>query len=162
MAFQELAQHESWTACISLQECDEVIKRCMEQWPRRIADALEKQDRLNSLGSLCCACPWSVAHVPLACGHGLCERDAWKYSTRSTEYGTKCRIETCPSCDELVNCFVRLRPPQAGYRVAAFDGGGALGIVSLEVLQQVLNMLPRHLLPHQFFDFFIGTSTGKS
>jgi hypothetical protein len=34
--------------------------------------------------------------------------------------------------------------------------------VSLEVLQQVLNMLPRHLLPHQFFDFFIGTSTGKS
>jgi hypothetical protein len=34
--------------------------------------------------------------------------------------------------------------------------------VSLETLQHLLNMLPRNLLPHQFFDFFIGTSTGKS
>ena len=57
---------------------------------------------------------------------------------------------------------MRLRPLQAGYRVAVFDGGGVFGAVSLCSLQRLGEILPANLQPYQYFDVIMGTSTGKS
>ncbi|KAJ5110359.1 hypothetical protein NUU61_001616 [Penicillium alfredii] len=56
---------------------------------------------------------------------------------------------------------VRLRPLQAGFRVATFDGGGVLGIVSLDSLKATLAGLPLALPPCEYFDLLVGTSTGS-
>lgn len=66
-----------------------------------------------------------------------------------------------------MNLSVRLRPLQAGYRVATFDGGGVLGIVSLVALESIveglegLEGLPIALPAYRYFDIYVGTSTGQ-
>lgn len=116
--------------------------------------------------SLCCMCPWDLQPWLLfPCGHGICERDAWRYSGIQPDdatYPTLAHFKACPACDASMDLMIRLRPLQAGYRVATFDGGGVLGIVSLIALRCVLEGLPRPLLAHHYFDHMVGTSTGKS
>jgi patatin-like phospholipase/acyl hydrolase len=60
-----------------------------------------------------------------------------------------------------MDLYIRLRPLQAGYRVATFDGGGVLGIVSLIALRRIVQDLPTALSVHHYFDLVIGTSTGE-
>ncbi|THC88492.1 hypothetical protein EYZ11_012061 [Aspergillus tanneri] len=111
--------------------------------------------------SLCCACVWDRPLVFLRCGHGLCERDAWKHSFRRHPFECVSFFQRCPACDAIVNRQVRLRPPQAGLRIACFDGGGTLGIVSLVSLDSLVRELPLKLQAHHYFDLIVGTSTGS-
>lgn len=114
--------------------------------------------------SLCCMCPWDMQPwLLLPCGHSICERDAWRYSgiqPDDAEYPTLSHFKACPACGASVDLKIRLRPLQAGYRVATFDGGGVLGMVSLIALQCVLEGLPRALSAHHYFDHISGSSTG--
>lgn len=116
--------------------------------------------------SLCCMCPWDMQPWLLfPCGHAICERDAWRYSgiqPDDARYPTLAHFKVCPACGSSMDLTIRLRPLQAGYRVASFDGGGVLGIVSLIALRCILEGLPRPLLAHHYFDHMVGTSTGKS
>ena len=110
----------------------------------------------------CSTCIWNLKPlIFFPCGHGVCERDAWIYSHRVSKYFTLSRFCVCPACGTPVEVLVRLRPLQAGYRVAVFDGGGVFGVVSLCSLQRLGESLPANLHPHQYFDVVLGTSTGK-
>lgn len=109
---------------------------------------------------LCCMCPWNRALILMECGHGLCERDAWQYSVRREPHGLLSYFPRCPACHAVADIQVRLRPLQAGYRIASFDGGGTRGIVSLEALGCILERLPLGLEAHDYFDFAAGTSAG--
>ncbi|KAJ5288362.1 hypothetical protein N7508_011137 [Penicillium antarcticum] len=115
---------------------------------------------------LCCMCPWNMQPwAVFPCGHGICERDAWRYSgiqPNDAEHPTLSHFKACPACHAPVDLKLRLRPLQAGYRVATFDGGGVLGIVSLIALRTITEGLPRALSAHHFFDLIVGTSTVKT
>lgn len=115
--------------------------------------------------SLCCLCPWDAQPlVMLPCGHGICERDAWRYSgidPQDTDYPTLSHYTACPVCRASMNLHVRHRPLQAGYRVAAFDGGGDLGMISLVALRSITEDLPPALFFHHYVDVVVGTSTGQ-
>jgi hypothetical protein len=130
------------------------------------ADHKEQVDRTRAVwrqirwSSLCCTCFWDRPAMLLKCGHGLCERDAWRHSHRKDAYGTESYFARCPACNASEDTKIRLRPLQAGYRVATFDGGGVMGIVPLVALQCILWYLPFGLQGHEYFDFVAGTSAG--
>lgn len=115
--------------------------------------------------SLCCLCPWdNQAWMLLPCGHGICERDALRYSgipLDDIEYPTLSHLTACPVCRTPMDLYVRHRPLQAGYRVATLDGGGTLGFVSLIALRSIAEGLPPALSIHHYFDVIVGTSTGE-
>ncbi|KAJ6117832.1 hypothetical protein N7523_005583 [Penicillium sp. IBT 18751x] len=56
---------------------------------------------------------------------------------------------------------VRLRPLQAGYRVAALDGGGVFGMALLIMLRDTGEGLPSDMPMYLFFDVVACTSTGS-
>lgn len=105
-------------------------------------------------------CIWDRPKVLFHCGHGLCERDAWRYSVRQRPFECIAGFLYCPACGAKIHSKLRLRPLQAGYRVATFDGGGVMGVVSLISLETVTKKLPVHLQVHHYFDLIVGTSTG--
>lgn len=113
--------------------------------------------------SLCAMCPWDMApEVVFPCGHGLCARDAWIQSG-SKVYETLARLEECPVCNKPAVAELRLRPLQAGYRVATCDGGGTKAISEIVALQSIVKAedMPRALEAHHYFDLVVGTSAGK-
>ncbi|KAJ6125884.1 hypothetical protein N7471_010377 [Penicillium samsonianum] len=143
---------------------DAVVSRMRPQNPDLWRDAQIGLRKVRG-ESLCCMCPWDMQPWLLfPCGHGICERDAWHYSgiqPDDAEYPTLAHFSACPACGAPVDLKVRLRPLQAGYRVASFDGGGVLGIVSLIALQSIAEGLPKALSAHHYFDLIVGTSTGS-
>ncbi|KAF9884076.1 hypothetical protein FE257_002306 [Aspergillus nanangensis] len=157
-ALHRAAGRSDWAAGITPERLFAAILQAMDghDAPR----VRQLWGRLTGL-SLCCLCPWSRARVFLSCGHGLCERDAWRYSTRREAYATLSHFLCCPACGATVNCRIRLRPVQAGYRIATFDGGGVLGIVPLVSLDSIVQKLPFGLRAHHYFDIIVGTSTGS-
>lgn len=140
----------------------EAIRLSMTRW----SPALEKETQQWMKGityqPFCCSCLWNLKPlIHFACGHSICERDAWIYSTRDSRFNCLSYFHCCPVCGTPADKHARLRPLQAGYRVATFDGGGVLGVVSLIALEKVLQGLPAQLDPHHYFDLIVGTSTGK-
>lgn len=110
--------------------------------------------------SLCSMCPWNRARIFIKCGHGLCERDAWRYSVRYSPFGIRSYLHRCPACHTIVKYLFWPRPVQAGYRSAVFDGGGARGMNSLVSFSEVIRPLDLGLQAHQYVDMIGGTSTG--
>ncbi|KAK1659779.1 hypothetical protein BDP55DRAFT_678413 [Colletotrichum godetiae] len=108
---------------------------------------------------LCLVCFVQPPEVFLPCECALCETCYRGYGN-STMSGTVITFDRCVLCATafVSGCAVRLRPPTAGCRVLALDGGGVKGIVQLRILQMLQKVTG---LPVQiFFDLAIGTSVG--
>ena len=69
----------------------------------------------------------------------------------------------CPVClDVFPKPFqIRPQPPTAGGRVLSLDGGGVKGIIELEILQQLCDLVGGDLSVDNLFDMVVGTSIGK-
>lgn len=128
-------------------------------WSSRKAMDVARVMRKAVRSKVCCVCIWDYALIYLPCGHGYCERDAWKNSYREG-YSTLSYFRTCRACLQYAGIWLRLRPMQAGYRIFAFDGGGVFGMVSLIVLVIIVAGVPIGLDAHHYVDFSAGTSTG--
>lgn len=165
-AWCSASEHCAWIAREELHSfLDAVVVRMRPQYPDLRAEVRRGLQKIKTR-ALCCMCPWDMQPwLLLPCGHGMCERDAWRYSGIQSDdptHPTLAHFQACPACGASTNLTIRLRPLQAGYRVASFDGGGALGIVSLVAFRSMLKGLPRSLSAHHYFDHMFGTSTGKS
>ncbi|WQF90466.1 Putative patatin-like phospholipase domain, Acyl transferase/acyl hydrolase/lysophospholipase [Colletotrichum destructivum] len=109
---------------------------------------------------LCLVCFVQPAEVFLPCECALCEICYRGYGNGELA-GTVIMFDRCVLCSTVFasGCAVRLKPPTAGCRVLALDGGGVKGIVQLRVLHEIQNLTG---LPIQiFFDLAIGTSVGR-
>ncbi|KAE8334318.1 acyl transferase/acyl hydrolase/lysophospholipase [Aspergillus arachidicola] len=136
--------------------CDAVV-RSIETWDGRTAAYVRKVWANFPCSTLCCMCIWDRPNVFFHCGHGLCERDAWRYSVRQRPCECIAEFLHCPACGAKIHSKLRLRPLQAGYRVATFDGGGVMGIVSLISLETVIQKLPVRLQAHHYFGLIVGS-----
>jgi len=58
-------------------------------------------------------------------------------------------------------CTVRLKPFSAGERLLAIDGGGTHGVIPLDVLKIIQDMMGSELQIQDLFDIAFGTSVGK-
>lgn len=127
----------------------------------KIRQASTKAMKYLTKSSFCSSCLWDRKPlILLPCGHGICERDMWMIALRASKFSTLHFLRSCPACEQTVNRWFLLRPLQAGYRVAAFDGGGTLGVVSLITFLHTLEPLPK-LHPYHYIDQMGGTSAGK-
>ncbi|KAE8335228.1 acyl transferase/acyl hydrolase/lysophospholipase [Aspergillus arachidicola] len=150
-----------WVRDITLNTLCDAVVRSIETWDGRTAAYVRKLWANSPCSTLCCMCIWNRPKVLFHCGHGLCERDAWRYSVRQRPFECISELLHCPACGAKIHCKIRLRPLQAGYRIATLDGGGVMGVVSLISLETVTKKLPVRLQVHHYFDLIVGTSTGS-
>ncbi|KAK4626402.1 85/ calcium-independent phospholipase A2 [Fulvia fulva] len=109
----------------------------------------------------CFCCLMDVPEHPLACGHVLCTAciKAYGKQTKSTV-----SVACCPLHVESTRwakpAVINFKPPGAGVRILALDGGGVRGIIQLEVLRAIEHALGGHLAVQSFFDLIVGSGTG--
>lgn len=162
-AYTQVASERQWARELNLEDFLRLVTECMAAHldsPTTMKNSLRELWRGVSGLRVCVTCPFSRSHIFLRCGHGLCERCCWSRSRRD-HFGTLCRLDRCPVCGVCISLAVRLKPPAAGYRGLALDGGGTRGMVELEILEHMAASLDVGLEPYQFFDIIAGTSTGR-
>lgn len=71
-------------------------------------------------------------------------------------------LESCIVCQEHQSLTVQLKPSTAGIRILSIDGGGTRGIVPLETLSILQDLLGANLPIRELFDLAFGTSSGTS
>jgi hypothetical protein len=108
----------------------------------------------------CLFCLVRGTELALACGHAPCDvciRRASVPGKRDYRY----KIPFCKLCLAKVNGSIRQKPPTVGPCVLSLDGGGIKGAGA----QEILKMMQLALGPAQplqdYFDYVIGTSTGR-
>jgi len=74
----------------------------------------------------------------------------------------KCQyyIGTCLLCHSE-NCTVRLKPFPAGERILNINGGGPRGVIPLEILKIIQNIMGPNTRLQDMFDVAFGTSVGR-
>ncbi|KAI9727191.1 MAG: hypothetical protein M1834_008499 [Cirrosporium novae-zelandiae] len=101
----------------------------------------------------------SPEHI-LACEHGICDTCVRIFGVPQKGNPYCYDFTECILCMKQMDMSVNLKPPTAEPRLLCIDGGGTRGVVALEfleALQQILN-LPYPLQEH--FDCAFGTSSG--
>ncbi|SMR43927.1 unnamed protein product [Zymoseptoria tritici ST99CH_3D1] len=109
----------------------------------------------------CFCCLMDVPEHPLPCGHVLCTACIKAYGKQKR---SSVVVSCCPLHRESTNWakpqIIKFKPAGAGARVLSLDGGGIRGIVQLEVLRAIENVLGGHISAPSFFDLIVGTGTG--
>lgn len=138
--------------------------------PQATAAALHRQtmasmtEYLTPLRSntTCLCCLRCAPERVLRCKHALCETCIRIFYASSPSKEASYDVTHCVLCQTSTRLTVRLVPKTASYRTATFDGGGARGVVSLELFR-ALSLARRLPYPIQDdFDFAVGTSSGTA
>lgn len=110
--------------------------------------------------STCLCCVMNTPQHPLPCGHVLCD---WCVRACGHLNGTVLRVSWCPLHREFAHWpqpkIIRYKPPEAGVRILALDGGGIRGAVQLEILRGIEQAIGNRLPVQAFFDLMVGTGT---
>ncbi|KAF2721275.1 hypothetical protein K431DRAFT_224804 [Polychaeton citri CBS 116435] len=109
----------------------------------------------------CFCCLMDVPEHPLPCGHVFCNACVKAYGkTGKASVAVPC----CPLHPAETQwtrpALIKYKPIGAGLRVLSLDGGGIRGIVQLEVLYGLEQVLGGHVPIQCFFDLIVGTGTG--
>lgn len=100
-------------------------------------------------------------HV-LECGHAICDACVVIFGNPSKGLEYRYNLATCLLCQAKVRFQARLLPPTCGVRFISVDGGGSRGIVALEYLDALQDILGLNYPLQEHFDLGIGTSLGES
>lgn len=122
---------------------------------------VEHADQIFSHAS-CFCCLMEVPEPPLPCGPFLCVGCIHTYGRETS----KCVVEMayCPLHMHETRWpqphLIRFKHKGARTRVLCMDGGGIRGIVELEVLRAIEQVLGGRNPVQDFFGLILGTSTG--
>ncbi|QIW98040.1 hypothetical protein AMS68_003558 [Peltaster fructicola] len=109
----------------------------------------------------CFCCLMDVPEHALPCGHILCSACVKAYG-KTTKSVTS--MPCCPLHRTATKwpkpAIIKFKPTGAGVRVLCLDGGGIRGIVQLEVLRAIEQVLGGYIDIQAFFDLIVGTGTG--
>ena len=98
-------------------------------------------------------------HV-LTCEHAICDICV-KIFGESAEGNDHCfQLTRCILCISRGSLRACVKPPTAGPRILSIDGGGVRGVVPLEFLSLLQDMLDPALRVQDLFDQAFGTSSG--
>ncbi|KAK4552373.1 hypothetical protein LTR86_010387 [Recurvomyces mirabilis] len=109
----------------------------------------------------CFCCLMSIPEHPLPCGHVLCDTcvHAWGKQNEWTV-----EVQCCPlhqyEMGWMTPAVIHLIPPGANARVLVLDGGGIRGIIQLEILRAIEQVMGYDMQVQAFFDLMVGTGTG--
>jgi predicted acylesterase/phospholipase RssA len=109
----------------------------------------------------CFCCLMDVPEHALPCGHVICTACIKAYGKQNK---SSVSVACCPlhrlATKWATPAMIKFKPPGAGVRVLALDGGGIRGVVQLEVLRAIEKALGGYLPIQAFFDLIVGTGTG--
>ncbi len=127
------------------------------------------QEKAGSLGiswsqlksnNTCLCCLRRKPENTLSCGHALCDVCVRIYGDEMPIMECQYHIGTCLLC-HFGNHTVRLKPFSAGDRIISIDGGGTRGVIPLEKLAIIQDIMGPELKLQDLFDIAFGTSVGK-
>ena len=98
-------------------------------------------------------------HV-MTCGHAICDICARVFGHRSFGFEHHISLEWCVLCAKYNKTQIRLLPPSAGVRILSIDGGGIYGVVPLEFLQLLQEVIGPSVPIPDLIDEAFGTSSG--
>ncbi len=99
-------------------------------------------------------------HV-LSCGHAICDICLQIFGSNLEGQESCFRVNECAICSQEVSVIGRVKPVTAGPRILSIDGGGTRGVVPLEFLRLLQNVIGPALPVQDLFDQAFGTSSGK-
>lgn len=111
-------------------------------------------------------CYVCLAHAPevrLPCQHTVCENCIQIFGLEGSKHGTwTFALENCPLCNLNFDkkFLVRIKPPTAGVRILAVDGGGSRAVIPLGFLDELTKSMEMTSEIQDNFDLAIGTSSG--
>ena len=108
----------------------------------------------------CLPCLRRKPEYVLSCGHSVCDTCVRIFGSpvMGSEYTYE--ITSCPLClSGWVT--VALKPPTAGVRILSIDGGGIRGVVPLEFLGILQDVVGLDCPIRDLFDLAFGTSSGE-
>lgn len=108
-------------------------------------------------------CLWCVRRNPehpQACGHTLCDTCVEIFGEPSPLADSEYIIRRCILCGGSQCLTVRLKPHTAAPRVLSIDGGGPRGVIPLEHLQILQELIGHDLPVADMVDLNVGTSSG--
>ena len=108
----------------------------------------------------CLPCLRRKPEYVLSCGHSVCETCVRIFGrpVLGSEYTYE--LESCLLCSSGW-LTVALKPPTAGVRILSIDGGGIRGVVPLEFLRILQNVVGPNCPIRDLFDLAFGTSSGE-
>lgn len=140
-----------------------MLERRVSAWEAHARLLQELQPLLGRIFSnrTCLSCLLCSPQHPLACGHAICDRCVTRCGSPQPRAESVYLMERCPLCQQPCAGCVTLLPPTAAVRALAMDGGGIRGVVTLQILRAMQDLLgPTCRLPG-LFDVAFGTSAGK-
>jgi hypothetical protein len=95
----------------------------------------------------------------MSCEHAFCDICVRIYGKEDTDTDYLYQIK-CTLC-RFGNLTVKLKPVTAGERILSIDGGGPRGVIPLEFLAIIQEMMGPVTLVQELFDVAFGTSVGR-
>ena len=108
----------------------------------------------------CLPCLRRKPEYVLSCGHSVCEMCVRIFGRPVLESEYTYELESCLLCSSGW-LTVALKPPTAGVRILSIDGGGIPGVVPLEFLGILQNVVGPICPIRDLFDLAFGTSSGE-
>ena len=109
----------------------------------------------------CLFCLVSPPEPPvLPCGHCFCETCVLRCARNIPNLEFHFFLKKCFICQIAAGITVRIKPPTAGIRLLSIDGGGTRGVIPLEMLTLLQDLLGPVFI-RDSFDLGMGTSSGK-
>lgn len=99
-------------------------------------------------------------HV-LSCGHAICDICLQIFGSNLEGHESCFRVNECAICSQEVSVIGRVKPVTAGPRILSIDGGGTRGVVPLEFLRLLQDVIGPALPIQDLFDQAFGTSSGE-
>lgn len=107
-------------------------------------------------------CMWCLRRKPeniFTCDHAICDTCVRIFGERLPNMEYHYQLEKCLLC--LSGTLkIMLKPPTAGIRILSIDGGGSRGVVPLEFLRILQNMIGHSCPIQDLFDLAFGISSG--
>ena len=101
----------------------------------------------------------SPEHV-LPCGHSICDICTQIFGDASLGTEWEYRLPLCILCGAPKTLSVRIKPSTSAARVLSIDGGGPRGIIPLENLEILQQILGSGLPLYDMIDLTVGSSSG--
>ncbi|KAL3469016.1 FabD/lysophospholipase-like protein [Aspergillus californicus] len=108
-------------------------------------------------------CFWCIQRDPehsLGCGHMICDACVETFGKQSPQYAHEYKINYCILCGKSSSLLIRLKPPTAAPRILSIDGGGPRGIIPLENLEILQELIGPDIDLPDLIDLQMGTSSG--
>lgn len=110
----------------------------------------------------CFSCIRRRPQYNLPCNHSFCENCILVLGERDAHDPWVYKITQCWLCGVVLHnvITVRVQPPTAGVSVLCIDGGGARGIIPLQLLKRIQDTVGLPMPLQRFFQMAFGISSG--